>query len=91
MATVFIIFPQVTIDNYNGYWMQTQGSKLVFCSKQTDNILECEKEGCTMNCHDTYDIENHRIISKRDPNVIGLFNWNDGIRWINKITWIRKG
>ena len=89
MDLVIFISQLVTIEHYEGYW--TRDTKLVFCSKQNVTILDCEIEECTMNCHDTYEIEDTRIISKRDSNVIGLYDWNDGIRWGNNITWIKKG
>ena len=81
----------VTIDNYDGYWLQGQEKQLVLCSKKNDSILNCEKERCTANCHETYEIENVRIVSKRDSSSIGHFNWYDGIHWSNNITWIKKG
>ena len=84
-------FLLVTNDNYDGYWMKGPEKELVLCSKKDDTILNCEKERCITNCHDAYEIENVRIISKRDSSVIGHFNWYDGIRWGNNITWIKKG
>ena len=81
----------VTIDFYDGYWMQGEEKELVLCSKKNDRILNCEKERCTTNCHETYEIENVRIISKRDSSAIGYFNRYDVILWRNNITWIKKG
>ena len=88
---MLVLFHLVTIDNYEGYWIQTNQNESVLCSKQNDSILNCETERCTMNCHDTYEIGNVRIISTRDSNAIGHFDCYGGIRWENNITWIRKG
>ena len=63
----------------------------MFCSRQNDIILNCEKVNCTMNCHDRYDVKNVRIISTRDSNAIGHYDWYNGIRWSNNITWTKKG
>ena len=80
----------VTIGNYEGYWIKSPLDKLAFCSRQNSSILHCETEQCTTNCHDTYEIQNVTITSKRDSKTIGNYELNV-LHWGNNITWTKKG
>ena len=91
--THFLYFVVVMIENYEGYWKRKQEETLVFCSKgkPPGTILNCEIEDCITNCRATYVIQNVEIISQRDSNDKGRYEWNEGIRWSNNITWTKKG
>ena len=79
------------ITNYEGHWKTKPEEKLLFCSKKSDNVLNCERESCTTNCFATYEIQNIKMISQHDSNIIGHYDLYDGIRWSNNITWTKKG
>ena len=79
------------ITNYEGYWETKSGEKLIFCSKKSVYVLNCETERCTTNCLAAYDIKNVELISQHDSNNIGHYDRYNGIRWSNNDTWTKKG